>query len=109
MAVSPYQAMWLIALFDLPTDSKEARRAYTEFRNKLLDNGFSMMQYSVYGRYCANEEKAQVQRRRIKSFLPNDGEVRIMTLTDIQYAKMKVFHGKMRKAPESAPSQVGMF
>lgn len=109
MAISPYQAMWLIALFDLPTDTKEARKAYTEFRNKLLDNGFSMMQYSVYGRYCANEEKAQVQRRRIKSFLPDDGEVRIMTLTDIQYAKMKVFHGKMRKAPESAPSQVEMF
>ncbi len=109
MAISPYQAVWLIALFDLPTDSKEARKAYTEFRNKLLDNGFSMMQYSVYDRYCVNEEKARVQRRRIKSFLPDDGEVRIITLTDTQYAKMKVFHGKMRKAPNSAPSQVEMF
>ena len=101
--------MWLIALFDLPTDTKESRHAYTSFRDELLSNGFKMMQYSVYGRYCNNEEKAQVHRRRIKACLPNDGEVRIITLTDKQYEKMKIYHGKMRKAPESAPSQVEMF
>ena len=109
MAVSPYQAVWLIALFDLPTDTPEARRAYTDFRKNLLNNGFSMLQYSVYGRYCASEEKAKVHRRRIKSFLPDDGEVRVMSITDVQYGKMKIFHGKLRKAPEKAPAQVEMF
>ena len=109
MAISPYKAVWLIALFDLPTDTAQARRAYTGFRNKLLDNGFGMMQYSVYSRYCPNEEKAQLHRRRIKSFLPDDGEVRIMTLTDTQYAKMKIYYGRMRRASESAPGQVEMF
>ena len=109
MPASPYQAMWLIALFDLPTDTKEALKEYTVFRKNLLQNGFDMLQYSVYARYCGSEEKAQVHRRRIKSFLPDDGEVRIMSITDVQFAKMKIFHGKIRKAPETAPSQVEMF
>lgn len=109
MAVSPYQAVWLIALFDLPTDTPDARKAYTNFRKNLLDNGFTMMQYSVYGRYCAGEEKAQVHRRRIKLYLPDDGEVRIMSITDIQYGKMKIFQGKIRQTPDKVPDQVEMF
>jgi CRISPR-associated protein Cas2 len=109
MAISPYQAVWLVALFDLPTDTPEARKRYTEFRKHLLENGFQMIQYSVYARYCPGEDRAQVYRRRIKLNLPSDGEVRIITLTDIQYGKMQVFHGKNRKAPESAPKQIEMF
>ena len=85
MAGSPYQAVWLVALFDLPTDTPEARKAYGDFRKGLLKDGFTMMQYSVYGRYCASEEKAKVHRRRISVNLPPDGEVRVVTLTDVQY------------------------
>lgn len=109
MAVSPYQAVWLIALFDLPTDTPEARKCYTDFRKVLLRNGFSMLQYSVYARYCPSEEKAKVHRRRIRLKLPPDGEVRIMSLTDVQYGKMQVYNGKTRGAPEKAPQQVEMF
>lgn len=109
MALSPYKTMWLVALFDLPTDTKKARKAYSKFRKKLLDCGFSMMQYSVYIRYCSGEDKAKVQRKRIRTFLPDDGEIRIITLTDIQYAKMQIFHGKRRKPTENAPQQIEIF
>jgi len=109
MALSPYKTMWLVALFDLPTDTQEARKAYSKFRKQLLNCGFSMMQYSVYTRYCSGEDKAKVQRKRIQSFLPDDGEVRIMTLTDIQYAKMQVFYGKRREHAETAPQQIEIF
>lgn len=109
MAISPYQAVWLVTLFDLPTDTPEARRAYTDFRKALLKDGFSMLQYSVYARYCPSEEKAKVHRRRIKRAVPDDGEVRIMSLTDVQYGKMQIFHGKLRKNAETAPAQIEMF
>ncbi len=109
MAYSPYQAMWLLALFDLPTDTPDARREYTKFRTKLLECGFDMLQYSVYGRYCSGEEKARVHRQRIKSFLPPDGEVRIMSVTDVQFGKMQIFRGKLRQTPESGPEQIQMF
>ena len=109
MAKSAYQGMWLVALFDLPVDTPEARRDYTIFRKHLLGFGFTMLQYSVYVRYCPSEEKAQVQRQRIKNILPPDGEVRVVSITDVQFGKMQVFHGKLRKAPEKAPQQVEMF
>lgn len=109
MPDSPYQAVWLVALFDLPTDTPEARKAYSEFRKSLLKDGFGMMQYSVYGRYCASEEKAKVHRRRIAVNLPPDGEVRVVTLTDVQYGKMEIFHGKMRRPVEEPPQQVELF
>lgn len=109
MARSPYQGMWLVALFDLPADTPEARRDYCVFRKQLMGCGFTMLQYSVYARYCASEEKAQVQRQKVKKILPPDGEVRVVTITDVQFGKMQVFHGKLRKAPEKAPEQVEMF
>jgi len=42
------QIMWIVVLFDLPTDTKAARKEYTRFRKFLLNDGFTMMQYSVY-------------------------------------------------------------
>ncbi len=109
MPISPYQAVWLITLFDLPTDTKAARKAASGFRMHLLKNGFTMLQYSVYGRYCPSEEKAQVHRGRIKQALPNDGEVRIITLTDVQFGKMKIFQGKSRGEIEKVPEQISLF
>ncbi len=101
--------MWVIAMFDLPVDTKEARRAYTHFRKKLLKDGFVKMQFSVYVRHCSSEENAQVHIRRVEWAVPDDGEVRIMTITDKQFERMRIFWGKMRKAPEQPPKQLTFF
>lgn len=101
--------MWLIALFDLPVDTPEARKAYTQFRKKLIQDGFSMLQYSVYARYCPSEDKAATHRRRVRSSLPPDGEIRLLSITDVQFGKMLVFHGKQRAPTESPPKQIEMF
>lgn len=101
--------MWIIVMFDLPTDTPKARKDYTVFRKKLLQDGFLMMQYSVYMRHCASDENAQVHVKRVKSFLPDDGEVRIITITDKQFSRIKVFYGKIRKPAEKAPEQISFF
>ena len=101
--------MWVIALFDLPTDTPEARSEYRAFREALLNDGFVMLQYSVYARHCASEENAEVHRKRVKSALPCDGEVRIMLMTDKQFARMDLFFGAIRSPVEHAPTQVTMF
>lgn len=99
-------SVWLIVLFDLPTDTPKARRQYTQFRKKLLTDGFGMMQYSVYYRHSASDENAAVHVNRVKSFLPPEGEVRIVKITDKQFSRIEVFHGKKRKPTESAPAQL---
>jgi len=70
MLVNGYRCMWVLAMFDLPTDTKRARREYTLFRKRLLKDGFTMMQYSVYARHCPSKENAEVHVRRIEGTTP---------------------------------------
>ena len=109
MELSAYRSMWLLAMFDLPTDTKKARKAYTRFRKALIKDGFTMMQYSVYIRHCASDENAEVHEKRVVAHLPPDGEVRLVKITDKQYERMRVFWGRMRKPTEQAPRQLEMF
>jgi CRISPR-associated protein Cas2 len=109
MKYGGFNGMWIFAMFDLPTDTKKARKNYREFRDKLLGDGFAMLQYSVYARYCASTENTVVHRQRVKNALPPDGEIRLVTITDKQFEKMQIFHGKTRKATEKAPSQLSFF
>ena len=96
-------------MFDLPVDTKQARRAYTRFRKFLLKDGFTRMQFSVYVRHCASKENTQVHVNRIEHHVPGDGEVRVLTITDKQFEHMRVFWGKMRKPPEPPPQQLELF
>ena len=109
MLINGYQCMWVLAMFDLPTDTKTARKQYALFRRHLLEDGFTMMQYSVYARHCPSKENAEVHVNRIKRHLPPDGEVRVITITDKQFERMNIFWGKTRKPPESAPCQLDLF
>jgi len=109
MFISGYRCMWVVAMFDLPVDTKLARKAYARFRKALLKDGFCRMQFSVYLRHCASEENAAVHVARVESFLPADGEVRILTITDKQFERMRTFWGKLRKAPERPPAQLELF
>lgn len=109
MSFGGLRTMWVLAMFDLPTDTRSARKAYHDFREKLLDDGFTMMQYSVYARHCPSEENADVHLERVKSGLPPDGEVRLLLVTDKQFERMKVYLGKIRQSTEKAPEQISFF
>lgn len=109
MELSAYRTMWIIVFFDLPTDTKIARKQYTKFRNDLLEDGFSMMQYSVYYRHCASSENTEVHLKRIRAAVPPDGEVRVCQFTDKQFERMEVYFGKRRIKTEEEPAQLEMF
>ena len=96
-------------MFDLPTETKAARKAYAKFRKSLLRDGFHRMQFSVYVRHCASQENADVHTNRVRNQLPPDGEVRVMTITDKQMERMDIFLGKKRKQPEKPPLQLMLF
>lgn len=103
------KTMWLVVMFDLPVDTKAAIKEANDFRKRLKKDGFKMMQLSIYTRHCPSRENADVHERRIKKILPPDGEVRILRITDKQFGKMQIFHGRRRKATEHAPKQLEMF
>lgn len=109
MFVSGYKAMWIVVMFDLPVLLKKQRKAATRFRKDLMNDGFWMIQYSVYARPCPSDENAEVHLARVQLALPADGQVRILQVTDKQYARMKVYFGKKGRKPEVIPGQLELF
>jgi len=101
--------MWVIAMFDLPVDTSNARKAYARFRKTLLEDGFTMMQYSVYSRHCASIENAEMHVRRMGDRVPSEGEVRFLTITDRQFGRIQVFLGRKRQPTAPSPSQMELF
>lgn len=106
---SGYESMWLVAMFDLPVDSTKARRAYVRFRKKLLTQGFSRLQYSVYGRHCASIDSAHQICATLKAIMPAQGQIRLLMVTERQFGKMQVFEGKKRVETEQPPTQFTLF
>lgn len=96
-------------MFDLPVDTPKLRKAYAEFRKQLLADGFFKLQYSVYARPSPSKETANVHIARIQRWLPNEGEVRILEMTDKQYETMKIFWGQKRQTPSKTPQQLEFF
>lgn len=109
MRFNEYRILWVLVLFDLPTDTDSDRRNYTKFRKGLLKDGFHMFQFSVYTRHCMSYENAQVHIKRVKSILPPKGAVGIMMITDKQFGMIEIYYGKKKKEPEPPPQQLELF
>lgn len=92
-----YRYMRLVVMFDLPMDDKEDKREYTRFRKYLIQNGFLMLQYSVYIRSCLNNDVANQHLKKVKMNIPKDGHVRALIITEKQFEKMKVLLGTRSK------------
>lgn len=101
--------MWLFALFDLPVMTKDQRRRYTRFRKTLLEEGFTKLQFSVYAQYCPSEDASLAKRRAVRSELPPEGQVRLVSITDKQFGAMEVFIGKQSSEPEEPLGQGLLF
>lgn len=101
--LNAYRIMWLFVFFDLPTNTKSERKAASGFRKKLLKDGFTMMQYSVYIRHCPTKENANVHINRVNGFLPSKGNVSILMVTDKQFSLIKNFWGKSSEKPKQKP------
>jgi CRISPR-associated protein Cas2 len=104
-----YRIMWLIVMFDLPTETSENRRDYVLFRKKMLKSGFDMFQFSMYIRHCSSRESAEKHQLRVKKNLPPLGHVGIFMLTDKQFAQMEVFYGKEETEAPQGARQLEMF
>lgn len=114
MTISPaflsgYRIMWILVMFDLPTDTKPQRKAATGFRNFLLDEGFERSQFSVYARFVNGKEAFQTRVNRIERNLPHKGDVQILNFTDRQYRDIVHFSDQGRRAARKNPDQLALF
>ena len=105
-----YKYMRSMVIFDLPVVEKKERKIATRFRKALLDDGYEMLQYSVYVRLCANRDDANVHLSRVQQQAPENGSIRMIMLTENQYNDMKIICG-VQSAQEKAEttSQLAFF
>jgi len=106
---SRYQSMWLFVMFDVPVGTKAERRRYRQFQKHLVREGFQGLQYSVYARFFESEEATTACRRHIRQRVPEGGRVRVLHVTERQFAKMLVYFGKRCLPPEEPPEQLLLF
>lgn len=107
--LSGYRILWIMVMFDLPTDTRDQRRAATRFRNFLLDEGFERSQFSVYVRFVSGRPAYETRVRRIREALPSAGEVHVLAFTDKQYASAVRFSCRARRPPPDDSEQLVLF
>ena len=92
-----HKYMRILVFFDLPVKTKQERRRATQFRNFLLKDGYYMIQFSVYARLCNGTDMADIHRERLRANVPDDGSVRVLTITEKQYENVEILLGKKSK------------
>ena len=91
-----YSIMRLMEIFDKPVETAEERREYNKFRKYLLQEGFMRLQYSIYVRYCQNNTAAEKHISHVKNFGNKYGDIRIICLTENQFANMILISGEKK-------------
>lgn len=107
--LSGYRLLWILVMFDLPTDTKPQRKAAGDFRNFLLDEGFERSQFSVYARFVNGKEAFAARVRRIERVLPGWGDIQILNFTDRQYRDIVHFSDQAQRPARKNPDQLVMF
>ena len=93
MSTETRRFMRLLVFFDLPVGTKAERRAYTVFRRFLINDGYDMIQFSVYGRILNGNDALEKHYKRLVDNLPPEGSVRCLSVTEKQFAGMKLLVG----------------
>lgn len=101
--------MWMMVMFDLPTDTKPQRRAASKFRSFLQDEGFEMVQFSVYVQFVGTLESSQKFVRAIKANIPPEGDINILFFTDKQFANIIHIQNKITSSLKAEPAQFELF
>ena len=90
--------MRIMVFFDLPVKTKKERREATRFRNFLLNDGYHMLQFSVYARVCNGMDAVEKPRARGRQKLPDNGSVRLLVITEKQFESIDILLGRLTEA-----------
>lgn len=85
--------MRTIIFFDLPNIYAKDKKNYLRFRKFLLNEGFIMLQESVYSKIILNSQQASLLYNRIKKSAPNKGIIQMLTITERQYSQIEYIIG----------------
>lgn len=92
--------MRILVFFDLPVTTKIQRQEASRFRKFLIQDGYHMIQYSVYARTCNGNDAVAKHKARLKRCLPDNGSIRVLVITEKQYESIEILLGNLCEADE---------
>ena len=88
------RVMRTIVFFDLPNIYSKDKRNYLLFRKYLINEGFIMMQESVYSKIVLNQQQSKFLLERLKRNAPKKGIIQVFTITEKQYSQIEYIIGE---------------
>lgn len=85
--------MRLMLFFDLPVEKAKQKKEYRLFVKKLKSVGFYMLQKSVYVKFGIDSQVTESTISKIKQFLPSEGSVFVLSITEKQFASIAILIG----------------
>ncbi len=101
--------MWMMVMFDLPTETAAQRKSATKFRKFLLDEGFEMVQFSVYVQFVGTLESSQKFVNAVRRNNPVYGDINILFFTDKQFSNIIHIENRIPKKLKEEPEQYSLF
>lgn len=108
-ALNRYKLMWIFCCFDLPTKEKSAQKQAGKFRKALLEDGFTMFQYSIYIRCCNSRDAIKTHIKRVEKLIPPKGKISFFFITDKQFSETINIWSKVKEKPLKTPKQLEFF
>ncbi len=91
---NPREFMRILLMYDLPSISSFDHHQYSKFHRFIVKNGYDMINFSVYVKVTKSLFEANKQITYLKKNLPNQGNIRVLTLTNKQYENMLILQGE---------------
>ena len=85
--------MRVMIFFDLPTVTAKDRTIYSKFRKFLINEGFIMMQESVYAKLALNNSIVNSIKDKINKNKPPKGIVQLLVITEKQFSSIEYIVG----------------
>lgn len=98
--------MYLLVMFDLPVKPKSQQKAAARFRKQLLQDGYTMLQYSVYARFIRGKDYYEKHMKRLERMVPLKGLVHVLTITEPQFRAMRYLSGDIKKKNHALKEQL---
>ena len=76
--------MRILVLLD-PTNKRGTKRAYTELRSFLYSDGYLRIGTELFMRITPSRKTAEKHLRRLESYAPGTGIVRVIKMTEKQF------------------------
>lgn len=86
--------MRTIVFFDLPNIYHKDKRNYQLFHKFLINEGYIMLQESVYSKLALNLQQAEFNINKIRKNAPSKGLIQVLNITEKQYAEIEYIIGK---------------